>query len=208
MLNRILGYNTSEMNIDYKNTSDEELVKLYVAGDTLALQELFNRYEKMVFNTAYRMLMNRNEAMDIVQDVFVLVLRKASTFKGESKFTTWLYRVTINCCKDMQRKRKRDISIDEPTEEGYQPLEDTLKSKETPPPEIAESAELQRTVREAIFSLPPKFKEIIILYDIEGLSYQEISDVLGIKMGTVKSRLNRARASLADALEPYREQLI
>lgn len=188
--------------------SDEELVRSYLEGDQKAFEELVVRYEATIINMAYRLLGNRSDASDVCQEVFVLLLRKIGSFRGEAKFSTWLYRVSLNACHDHARRLKRHFSLSESPGEDLPEIEQRLPDDGLHSPEESlERAEIQDVVREAIARLPYKFKEVIFLHDISDFNYKEVAEILNISLGTVKSRLNRARTRLAKELEEYREQL-
>jgi len=188
--------------------TDEELVRDFLAGDDAAFEELVTRYQPAIMNMAYRLLGNRNDACDLCQEVFVLLLRKLGSFRGEAKFSTWLYRVSLNACHDYARKSRRNISISESPGDDLPEIEQRLADDGLDAPEASmERAEVQKAVREAIARLPYRFKEIIYLHDISGYNYKEVAEILDISLGTVKSRLNRARNRLAVELRDFWEQM-
>lgn len=188
--------------------SDEELVRSYLEGDQRAFEELVNRYETMVTNMAYRLLGNRSDASDVCQEVFILLLRKLGSFRGEAKFSTWLYRVALNACHDHARRLRRHYSLSESPGEDMPEIEQRLADNGLDSPEESlERAEIQSVVHEAIARLPYKFKEVIFLHDLSDYNYKEVAEILNISLGTVKSRLNRARTRLAKELQEYREQM-
>lgn len=188
--------------------TDEELVRAYLQGDGSAFEELVSRYENTIMNMAYRLLGNRTDACDVSQEVFVLLLRKLGSFRGEAKFSTWLYRVSLNACHDYARRQRRHVSLSESPGEDLPEIEQRLADDGLDSPELSiERAEIQNMVQEAITRLPYKFKEVIYLHDISGYNYKEVAEILDISLGTVKSRLNRARTRLAAELREFREQL-
>ena len=188
--------------------TDEELVRDFLAGDGAAFEELVTRYQPTVMNMAYRLLGNRSDAADVCQEVFVLLLRKLGSFRGEAKFSTWLYRVSLNACHDYARKSRRNVSLSESPGDDLPEMEQRLADEGSDAPEASmERAEVQKAVREAIARLPFKFKEIIYLHDISGYNYKEVAEILDISLGTVKSRLNRARNRLAVELRDFWEQM-
>jgi len=188
--------------------SDEELVHAFLGGDSTAFEELVSRYESTIMNMAYRLLGNRSDAADVTQEIFVLLLRKLGSFRGEAKFSTWLYRVSLNACHDHARRLRRHISLSDSPGEDLPEIEQRLADDGIESPEASlERTEIQGTVQEAIARLPHKFKEVIYLHDINGYDYKEVADILDISLGTVKSRLNRARGRLARELQEFREQL-
>jgi RNA polymerase sigma-70 factor, ECF subfamily len=189
-------------------TSDEELVRCYLDGDQQAFEVIVTRYQGTILNMAYRLLGNRTDASDVCQEVFVLLLRKIGSFRGEAKFSTWLYRVSLNACHDHARRMKRHYSLSDSPGDDLPEIEQRLPDDGLHSPEESlERTEIQEVVHEAIGRLPYKFKEVIFLHDISEFNYKEVAEILDISLGTVKSRLNRARTRLAKELEGYREQL-
>ncbi len=180
--------------------TDEDLIRGFLSGSADCFEELVRKHQNQVFNLAYRVLGNRADAADACQETFVLLLRKLHTFRGESSFSTWLYRVSLNVCRDRLRKQKKH-PVPAPTpEEGPSP-EDLLEAGDSFDPEaLFDQVETKDRVQSAIAKLPPKFKEVIYLHDIRGFNYAEVADILSIAVGTVKSRLNRARIRLAQEL--------
>lgn len=193
---------------DGDRLSDEELVRAYLDGDAFAFEELARRYESTIMNMAYRLLGNRADAADVTQEVFVLLLRKLGSFRGEAKFSTWLYRVSLNACHDHARRLRRHISLSESPGEDLPEMEERLADDGIESPERStERSEVRKAVREAVSRLPYKFREVIFLHDLSGYNYKEVAEILDINLGTVKSRLNRARTRLAGELEGSRELL-
>jgi RNA polymerase sigma-70 factor (ECF subfamily) len=175
-------------------------------GDREAFNELMNKYQKQVFNVAYGMLSDYDDASDAAQEVFLKVYRSIASFRGQSSFTTWLYRICANVCNDILRKRQRrgfTVSING-DDDDENPVSE-LQSEAPTPEESLEMNERQRAVRAAISELNKEFREIILYSDIEQLSYDEISLILKCPKGTVKSRLNRARNALKKKLSSNRE---
>ena len=188
--------------------SDEELVRSYLEGDQRAFEDLVSRYETTVTNMAYRLLGNRDDASDVSQEVFILLLRKLGSFRGEAKFSTWLYRVVLNACHDHARRLRRHYSLSESPGEDMPEIEQRIADTGLDSPEESlERAEIQGVVQEAIARLPYKFKEVLFLHDLSDYNYKEVAEILDISLGTVKSRLNRARTRLAKELQEYREQM-
>lgn len=184
--------------------TDEELVAAYLEGDHRAFEELVERYKNRIYNLAYRMLGNPEDAYDLVQEVFLLLVRKLPSFRGEARFSTWLYRVVLNACYDRARKSRNHLSLQESPAEDLPELGETLADESAvSPEENMERAEIRKRVQEAISKLPPKFREVVVLHDIQGFDYREVAEILGISLGTVKSRLNRARNRLARELSGY-----
>jgi RNA polymerase sigma-70 factor, ECF subfamily len=172
---------------------DEELVRRFLDGDRFAFSELAGRHEKRVYNLAYRMLGRPEDADDATQEVFLLCLRKLSGFKGTSAFTTWLHRVTLNVCYDLLRKRGREEPVEEPPEPAR------------PAADPADAAATAVDVHRALQRVPEDFRAVLVMADVQGMPYEEIAEALGAPVGTVKSRLHRARVALGRVLGEQRE---
>lgn len=176
--------------------NERALVERAQKGDSAAFEKLVTLYERKVYATAYRYTGNEHDAMDVSQDVFIRVFRFLNTFNLESSFSTWVYRITVNVCKDYIRKRtaRGELPLELTDEDGEYTVE--ISDTTYDPVEIYEQSELRQEIQEAIDDLPPSYKEIIVLRDLGGLSYEEIAQELRIEIGTVKSRLSRAREKL------------
>ncbi len=193
-------------------TLDEDrLVALARSGEVPAFEALVAEYEGRIYNMSYRMLGNAEDARDAAQDTFLKAYSSLDRFRGDSSFSTWLYRIAKNACLDMLRKRGRGTvySLDEPlgTEDGE--MERQLPGDLPDPEDAALDSEIREAVADAIAGLPPHHRAIIVLRDIEELTYEEIAEVLEVELGTVKSRLYRARAALSRslaALELFRDR--
>lgn len=191
---------------DGANRSETELIRASRTGDTNAFDHLVETHYRSVYNTAYRMLQTPSAASDATQATFVRVWEALSSFRGDASFSTWVYRITMNVCLDELRRRKNQpYSLTEEDEDGEIAGERDMPDYSDEPAGTTEQRELQEIVHEAIGRLSEDFRSVIVLYDIRGLSYQEISDALDIPLGTVKSRLNRARQALRDEMEPWVE---
>jgi RNA polymerase sigma factor (sigma-70 family) len=172
---------------DYEQTSDPQLVRSFVRdGDNDALEELLRRHQARVYGLAYRILGNRADAADATQEVFLLLLRKLRSFKEESAFTTWLHRITVNASYDLARKKSR----------APQPVEQV----EPPVPDAIGAAEARVTVEAALAALAVEHRTALVLREIYGMSYEEIAATTKTALGTVKSRIARARLALAEKL--------
>lgn len=185
--------------------TENDLIKKCKQGSREAFNILFSRYQQQVINIAYSMLSDREDACDAAQEVFVRVYRNIESFKEQSSFTTWLYRIITNVCSDILRKRQRDtkvISINQFTDENK---DVDIKDDSPTVEENMELSERQAAVRGAINELKEEYRVVITLCDIEGMSYDEIADMLNIPSGTVKSRINRARNALKKILMKKRE---
>jgi RNA polymerase sigma-70 factor (ECF subfamily) len=167
-------------------------------GDREAFRQLFEAYKDRVFSIACYSLGNEAAADDVTQQIFVKLFTRIGQFRGDSEFTTWLYRMVINSCLDERRKQKRFLPAEE-----FTPMPVHRK----PPETRYERREIAGSVREAIGGLKPKMRLPIMLKYIEGFSYEEIAEVLGCSKGTVASRLNRAHKALAKKLSHLRGEL-
>lgn len=177
---------------------ESQLIEKAKNGDSAAFEKLIQLYEKKVYNIALRMSRNHDDALDISQDVFIRVYRSLSGFKEESSFSTWLFRITTNICIDHLRKRERSqktVSLYRTDEDGEE-FELPIVDPEASPELHYDRREMTETLRSCVDELPPDQREIIVLRDINGLSYEEIAQVLDCNLGTVKSRINRARNRL------------
>lgn len=174
---------------------EREIVKRCQSGDAHAFEQLFYKYQEKVYNIAYRMMGNRQDAEDVTQEVFFRVYQKLASFKFKSAFSTWLYRITANLCLDEIRRKKRSIEEVFSQDELY-----SFCSNFNPEDKVIADEE-QALLWEAINSLKTEYRIIIILRDIEGLSYKELKQVLKCSMGRVKSRLHNARRELKTILK-------
>ncbi|MGE5552014.1 MAG: RNA polymerase sigma factor [Bacteroidota bacterium] len=171
------------------------LIQRCQAGEMDAFEELLGRYEGLVYNLTHRYFGSQAEAADVAQEAMLKVFRRISEFKGHSSFKTWLYRVVTNLCLDTLRKhRTPPLSLDELEEDG-KTLPD-LPSKGEDPEGALEQAELRGILGDLLATLAEDHRIIIVLRDVEGLAYEEIAAILGCSLGTVKSRLARAREAL------------
>lgn len=182
----------------FRLEDDFSLVKGFLEGNEQSFVKLVNRHKDKVRNLIYLTLGNNYQVEDIAQDVFISVYRKLSQFNFNSQFSTWLYRITINKCKDHLRRAKlRSI---------FSPFE-LAEDEKFVEKHDSDEFEVKQIVNDAIAQLPEKLRIPLVLRDIEGMSYQEIGDSLGFEQGTVKSRIFRAREQLRVLLEPYRKDL-
>ena len=170
--------------------TDEELIRRFVAGDDGGFSLLVERHTPRVNALCLRYFRHQADAEDATQEVFLAVYRRAASFAGNAAFTTWLYRVTVNTCNDIQRKRVR-----RPRSAGYDP--DWLADGGSDP--IA-ALETDMDLRAAIAGLAEEFRDVVVLRHLRGLAYAEIVEQTGLPMGTVKSRIHRGHALLAAAL--------
>lgn len=166
---------------------DRELAARAARGDDDAFAELVRRHERRVYNLALRMLGRPEDARDASQDAFVSCYRNLARFRGDAAFSTWLHRIAINACYDALRRRREVLGLDEAPE----------------PPPAADHGDAVTTsvdVRRALLAVPEEFRTVLVLHDIQDLGYDEIARILQVPIGTVKSRLHRARVALGRAM--------
>jgi RNA polymerase sigma-70 factor (ECF subfamily) len=168
------------------------------AGDVDAFSELVERYSGRIFSACFSFLGNRQDAEDCVQESFIKAWRAIGDYNFMASFYTWLYRIAVNACLDYRRKtsRQQTLSLDETIETDDSQVVFQIADDEPLPDMLAETKELRTLIREEISALPPMMRQIIVLRDLEGLSYHELADLLDLSEGTVKSRLSRARQQL------------
>ncbi|SHJ21431.1 RNA polymerase, sigma-24 subunit, RpoE [Geosporobacter subterraneus DSM 17957] len=186
---------------------ERQLIEKSQQGDIESFELLIKEYQKLAFNIAYRMLGNTEDAADATQDAMIKVYKSINSFKGNSSFSTWLYRIVTNTCLDELRKRKKDktLSYDRgiETEEGT--LEREIPDTRNIPEEAVERKEQLQDLVEAINRLPEQHKTVIVLRDIKGFSYEQIAEILDCSQGTIKSRISRARMALKENMQKNTE---
>jgi RNA polymerase sigma-70 factor (ECF subfamily) len=177
---------------------DFSLIQRFIEGDESTFKTLVQRHKDKIRNIIYLMLSTSDSVDDIAQDVLITVYKNLKSFRFESQFSTWLYRITVNKCKDHLRRVKiRSIFSSINNDEQHPSY--------TPSPENKDVSEI---VHKAISQLPEKLRIPLLLKDIEGLSYQEISEAVNCEIGTVKSRIFRAREGLRNILKPFESELM
>lgn len=189
-------------------SADAVLVLRCQEDDREAFDEIVARYKDGIYNYIRRMISDREDVEDLTQEVFVRAFASIKTFRRESSLRTWLYRIASNLCVDKYRRagaERQFVALD-CWRDDEESNETELPDSTHDPQRIHERAELQSEVQKAISRLPDKLRAAVLLYDLEGLSYEEISDALGCPVGTVKSRLFNARVQLRDLLRPYVEE--
>ena len=197
----------SELDAAIGLSAEENLFVLRLqANEDAAYDELVRIYHASIYHVAVRMLDDPGEAADITQDIFVKVFRNIARFKGEAALKTWIYRIAfseiLNRLRWFRRRyRHSTVSLDDTDSNGNGAIQ--VKDEHPTPDAILESRERENAIQEAIWKLSSPHRSIIVLRDIEGFSYGEIAEVLGISIGTVKSRLARARADLKKCLMRY-----
>ena len=176
--------------------SDRELVTRCQAGNDVAFDELVRRHQARAFNVAWQLLRNREDATEVAQDAFVRIYRTLAGFRGECEFTTWLHQIVVNLAHNKHRWwRRRGRQETDPLDDDRQ-----LAAPTVPPDAAAEQREFGRTLSARIAALPVPFREVLVLRNVEDLSYEEIAVVLKCEVGTVKSRIARAREALRESM--------
>ncbi len=193
------------MNKDESKTDTEQLVQDFLDGDAQAFNRLVMLYQTKIYNLALNYVKSPEEAKDLAQDIFVTVYRSLPKLREKEKFTSWLYQIAINHCRNRYKKLSRrgyfsNISLDD--EESFLQI-----AGDEGPEKLLQRKNTINLVRATIDSMAEAEKEIILLRDIQELAYEEISDILHIPLGTVKSKLNRARTSLKDRLKKHYQDL-
>jgi len=177
--------------------NEEKLISRAAKGDASAFNELLGIHEKRMYAVCLRMCANHEDAQDCLQESMLRIFRSISSFKGQSSFSTWVYRVTMNTCLDELRKKKnrQTTSLDGLLDSGWSPSDDF----DTPEHHTI-AGEAKSAIRSAISELPDDMRSAVVLRDIEGFSYEEISGMLGINVGTIKSRISRGREKLREKI--------
>ncbi|MHC4623950.1 MAG: sigma-70 family RNA polymerase sigma factor [Planctomycetota bacterium] len=194
---------TANLNVD-----DTVLVERCRQGDSAAMERLIGKYQNRIYNTILKMCANRDDAAELTQDTFVKVIENLERFQGRSGFYTWLFRIavnlTLNYCQRSVKLGCRSLEgyDEERDSEKKSQLKEFLRDDASPDPvDVAQNRELCEAVVKALMKLDETQRAVVVLRDIEGMSYADMADVLGVELGTVKSRLSRARGSLREILE-------
>lgn len=181
------------------NTDDRRLIAECLAGRTPAFGELIRRHQDRLFNAVLRVVDNNEDAADVVQEAFLNAYQSLNSFKGDSEFFTWLYRIAFNAAISLRRKRKAIVSIDGlPEDKSVDPVDPSEYSQ---PGTALERLEEDAQLASALRRLSPEHRAILVLKDLEGQKYEDIAAVLDVPIGTVRSRLHRARMELRELLE-------
>ena len=187
--------------------ADAVLVMRCQEDDCEAFDEIVTRYKDGIYNYVWRMVSNREDAEDLAQEVFVRAFAAIKTFRREANLRTWLYKIASNLCVDRYRRAGLEkqwiIPLERQQNDSVRPID--IPDHSSDPRRSFERSELQAEVKKALLKLPEKLRSAIILFDIEGLSYEEIADAMGCPIGTVKSRIFNARMKLRGLLKGYVE---
>ena len=183
-------------------TDEERLVESAIGGDAYAFEQLMGKHEARMYAVALRMCGNREDAQDSLQDAMLRIYKALGSFKGQSSFATWAYRITMNTCLDnLRRKKVRQAqSLDALLDIGWSPADEDAS-----PEQHADNAERRRALSRAIQLLPEDMRSAVVLRDVQGYSYEEIAEILEANVGTVKSRISRGREKLRNVLSAQAE---
>lgn len=176
-------------------STDFELAQVASKGDMAAFEEIYRRHHRRVYSICLRMLQNASEAEDLTQDVFIQLYRKIGSFRGDSAFTTWLHRMTVN--QVLMHFRKRTVKFEKTTEEGDTPEQIVSGTANPEKMRIVDKIALDN----AIEQLPAGYKNVFLLHDVEGFEHEEVARILGCSVGTSKSQLHKARLKLQKLLK-------
>ena len=186
------------------NSDDRTLVDRFKSGDQAAIEQLVLKYQDKIYNLCRYMLQDPSNAEDAAQDTFIKAYRNLKKFTPDASFSTWLYRIAVNTCLDY-RKKPFFESLFKSTAEGDIYLIEQMSDRPSPD-RLYESKQMGHALQKSLTLLSPKLRAVIILKEIEGLSYEEIAEVLDTSIGTVKSRISRAREEFRKLMEEFREQ--
>ncbi|MCL6479590.1 MAG: sigma-70 family RNA polymerase sigma factor [Peptococcaceae bacterium] len=186
--------------------ADQVLIEKSKNGDLEAFEQLVRRYESKVYTVAYRFLGNHADACDLAQETFLRLYQALPGFRGDSSFMTWLYHITANACRDEIRRQQRHhvLSLDDAGNNGTQAMMQ-VPSRTPSPEEMVEKKEFNELVQQCLFSLSQEHRLVLIMREMQGFSYEEIAQVLQCTLGTVKSRLSRARQAFREKFKGQRE---
>jgi RNA polymerase sigma-70 factor, ECF subfamily len=190
---------------DAQASDDEELARRFRCGESAAFDGLLHAYQSRIFNLAYRILNSFEDAEETTQEIFVKVHSSIDRFEGRCKFGTWLYAVAVNMCRNRLRQIRRRSSVEVRSLDvpgDGKPLEASTSDAESAPAQM-ERAEMLKLVERCISELPVEFSSVVVLRDVQGMSYEEVAVALGCSLGTVKSRLARARHAVQEKLRPH-----
>ena len=194
------------MSNDISQASDAELIERFNRGEKEVFGILAERYSGRAYQIAYGVLGNREDAQEVAQDVFVRIYKALPRFRGDARFSTWMYRIAMNLARNKYRWNKtrgsqKKVSLEATQEEEENSYGIQVPAGEPSPDKQADLTEFQQNVMNEIQNLPPLYKEALILRNVEELSYEQIAEVLNCKLGTIKSRIARAREELRKRLE-------
>ena len=186
------------------SVDDRRLIAESLNGDTAAFGQLVQRYQDRLYHTVYRLVDHTEDARDVVQDAFLNAYQSLDSFKGDSQFFTWLYRIAVNTAISLRRKQRSTISI-EAHRGGEGEIEPLDQSELTQPGHALERAEQVCRIQDALSRLSAEHRAVLVLKDMEGQKYETMAEILQVPIGTIRSRLHRARGELREILEQTEE---
>ena len=189
------GFIKAPAKIDVKTAKDFELTQAAANGNMIAFEEIYSRHHRRVYSICLRMLQNATEAEDLTQDVFIQLHRKIGSFRGDSAFTTWLHRLTVN--QVLMHFRKRNVKFEKTTEEGETPVQIVPGTENQSRMPVVDKIAIEH----AIEQLPNGYRNVFVLHDVEGYEHEEVARILGCSVGTSKSQLHKARLKLRKLLQ-------
>ncbi len=182
-----------------KPATDFELTQAAAGGDMPAFEELYSRHSRRVYSLCLRMTANTAEAEDLAQEVFIQLYRKAGSFRGESQFTTWLHRLTVN--QVLMHFRRRGVRLEQVTDDGEEVVKVELGTEDQSRMRVVDRIAIDK----AVSQLPPGYRAVFVLHDVEGHEHEEVARLLGCSVGTSKSQLHKARMKLRTLLRQQNE---
>jgi len=188
------------------NTDDRQLIAACLEGHTAAFGELVRRYQDRLYNTVYRLLDNAEDAQDVVQEAFIHAYESLDSFKGDSQFFTWLYRIAVNAAISWKRKQRMAVPLRLGTDSDGGVLEPPDMAERNQPGFALERAEEERRIQAALNRVSPEHRAVLVLKDMEGQSYESMAEILDVPIGTIRSRLHRARLELRAVLEQMQQE--
>jgi RNA polymerase sigma-70 factor (ECF subfamily) len=185
-------------------SDDQRLISECREGNTAAFGELVSRHQDRLFNSVLRLVKSAEDARDVVQEAFISAYQSLHSFKGDALFFTWLYRIAMNTAISLKRKQKPTLRIggDGDEQTGIEPADSSALSR---PGYAIEMAEEERIVHEALAKLSSEHRAVLVMKDMEGMKYEDMAEILGVPIGTIRSRLHRARLEMRDILLQKRD---
>lgn len=187
------------------SADDQHLIAECLQGNTAAFGVLVRRYQERLYHSVYRLVENVEDAQDVVQEAFLNAYQSLDGFKGDSQFFTWLYRIAVNTAISLKRKRRAMVRLETGSsgESAFEPFDPSVESR---PGYALEKAELETRVHDALRRLSPEHRAVLVLKDMEGHKYETMAEILQVPIGTIRSRLHRARLELRELLEKSEEE--
>lgn len=200
---------SAESEKELQKKDDSDLITLLQQGSEPAFVILMRRYKEPIINFVYRFVGNYDDAIDIAQDTFVRLHKYSATYTGDVKFTTWLYTIATNLAKTELAKswRKHTIAFSRLSKEDEDGIEWEVADESYTPDARVDSSMIAKRVQTALMKISPSYREVVVLRDIQQLSYEEIAEITTLEIGTVKSRINRGRAQLQEQLQTLYQEM-